>query len=127
MTDPIAKNHHPLFSRAAFWSFYKGAYAYDHQTGPNRALHMLGTILALWLLVACFTTLPIWWALAFPLVHALPGLLGHRLFERNHEIGDFRFAAGKYPNLWFIAANHIMTFEVLTYPLRALWRRIAPR
>jgi hypothetical protein len=59
-----------------------------------------------------------WWALAFPVVHAVPGLIGHRLFERNAQLGDVRVFQGEYPGLWFMAANHMMMIEVLTGWLR---------
>jgi hypothetical protein len=49
-------------------------------------------------------------------------LIGHRLFERNFVLGDLRFVDGHYPPLWFIVANHIMTWEVLARPFG--WRRI---
>jgi hypothetical protein len=107
-------SHEPNPSRQiTFWEFYRGAYRDDHTTWPNKLLHVVGTISGLVLVVASLTTIPIWWALVFPVVHAAPGLLGHRLFERNPELGDVRFVGGDYPGLWFIAANHIMTAQVL--------------
>jgi hypothetical protein len=105
-----------------FWTFYHGAYHNDHKTWPNRSLHIIGTLAGLALLVASVTIMPLWCALAFPVVHALPGLIGHRLFERNFVLGDLRFVDGHYPPLWFIVANHIMTWEVLARPFG--WRRI---
>ena len=54
-----------------------------------------------------------WFALAFPVVHALPGLIGHRLFERNAAVGDIRVTRKDHPPLWFIAGNHLMTVELL--------------
>lgn len=102
--------------RHAFWDFYCGPYHDDHRTWQNRALHLFGTLAGLALLVASVTLLPLWSALAFPVVHALPGLIGHRLFERNPVLGDVRFVRGHYPPLWFIAANHVMTWEVLARP-----------
>jgi hypothetical protein len=106
-----------------FWAFYHGAYRDDHQTWQNKALHIFGTLSGLALLVASLTIIPIWWSLAFPIVHAAPGLLGHRLFERNPELGDVRFVGGQYPSLWFIAANHVMTFEVLWHVITLRWLR----
>jgi hypothetical protein len=90
-----------------FWDFYHGAYANDHSCWPNRALHHAGVVSGLALLVASVTIIPIWWALAFPLLHALPGLIGHWLFERNAQIGDLRVFDGTYPGIWFMTANHI--------------------
>jgi hypothetical protein len=104
--------------RGSFIQFYRGAYRNDHSTWPNRALHIAGTIAGLMLLAASFTVIPMWWALAFPVVHAVPGLIGHRLFERNAQLGDVRVFQGEYPGLWFMAANHMMMIEVLTGWLR---------
>jgi hypothetical protein len=106
-----------------FWTFYHGAYRDDHQTWQNKALHIFGTLSGLALLVASVTIIPIWWALAFPIVHAAPGLLGHRLFERNAELGDLRFVGGHYPNLWFMAANHVMAFEAVLWAITFRWLR----
>jgi hypothetical protein len=99
--------------RGSFAQFYKGAYHDDHATMGNRALHIAGTLAGLALIVASLTILPIWWALAFPIVHAVPGLVGHRLFERNAVLGDVRVFRGQYPGHWYMLANHIMTAQVL--------------
>jgi hypothetical protein len=101
----------PKPPRGTFMDFYRGAYADDHAKWPNRALHMIGTFGGLALLIASVTILPIWWALAFPIVHAVPGLIGHRLFERNPELGDVRVFNGAYPGHWFMAANHLRAGE----------------
>ncbi len=94
-----------------FWAFYRGAYQEDHKAWQNKALHIFGTLSGVALLIASLTVIPIYCALAFPVVHAVPGLIGHRFFDRNLELGDVRFIGGKYPNLWFMAANHLMTGE----------------
>jgi hypothetical protein len=99
--------------RGNFMQFYHSAYRDDHSTWPNRAFHITGTIAGLTLLAASFTVIPVWWALAFPVVHAVPGLIGHRLFERNPEMGDMRVFHGNYPGLWYMAANHMMTAQTL--------------
>lgn len=97
-------------TRPGFSEFYRGDYAADHRHPANLALHAAGTIAGVVLLVAAATgAISWWWALAFPIVHAAPGLLGHRLFDRNAELGDLRVLHGNYPGYWFIAANHIMT------------------
>jgi hypothetical protein len=101
-------------ARPSFTEFYRGDYAADHQHPANLALHALGTIAGLALLAAAaLSAISPWWALAFPVVHAVPGLLGHRLFDRNAEVGDLRVLRGDYRGLWFIAANHIMTAGLL--------------
>ena len=106
-------------ARPTFAGFYRGEYADEHKHPVNRALHMLGTMAGLCWLAASATVLSPWWALAFPLVHAAPGLVGHRLFDRNLERGDLRVFSGSTPNWWFMVANHLMTFETLSgYRLR---------
>jgi hypothetical protein len=55
--------------------------------------------------------------------HAVPGLVGQRLVERNAAVGDLRVTRTDYRILWFIAANHVMTFELLTGQLRVRRRR----
>ena len=54
----------------------------------------------------------------YPLLHAAPGLLGHRLFERNLAVGDVRVTRSDYSPLWFIIANHRMTWDLLVSVLR---------
>jgi hypothetical protein len=110
----------PIANRPRFMEFYRGEYTADHRHPANIAAHMAGTIAGLALLAASLTSISFWWALAFPVVHAGPGLIGHRLFDRNVEKGDLRLLAGNTPNWWFMVANHIMTLAVLTgrYPPR---------
>ena len=111
--------------RSSFMQFYRGAYRDDHITRGNRTLHIAGTIAGLALLVASVTIIPIWWALAFPVVHAVPGLIGHRLFERNAKLGDVRVFQGGYPGHWFMAANHMMTARVFCDLVTLRWTRRA--
>jgi hypothetical protein len=104
--------------RGSFMQFYHGAYRDDHSAWPNRALHIAGTTGGLMLLAASVTVIPNWWALAFPVAHVVPGLIGHRLFERNAQLGDIRVFQGQYPGLWYMAANHMMTLYVFASLLR---------
>jgi hypothetical protein len=53
------------------------------------------------------------WGLLYPVVHAAPGLIGHRLFERNAEVGDIRLDRTDHPLWWFIIGNHLMFLDVL--------------
>jgi hypothetical protein len=104
----------PIDSRPSFAQFYRGDYADDHRHPANLLLHALGTCAGLALLwVAAVGSIAPWWTLAFPIVHAMPGLIGHRLFDRNADAGDLRVLRTDYPLLWFIAANHIMTLNLL--------------
>jgi hypothetical protein len=98
-----------------FDQFYAEVYREEHQNPVNIALHAGGTALSLMLLAAAAAGLiSPWWVLAYPLVHVGPGLIGHRLFERNPEVGDTRLGRTDFPLYWFIAANHRLTFRLLT-------------
>ncbi len=110
----------PAIARRSFMEFYRGEYVADHRHPANIAAHMAGTVAGLAVLGASATVITPWWALSFPVVHAVPGLIGHRFFDRNVERGDLRVLTGKTPNWWFMIANHLMTFAVLTgrYPPR---------
>ena len=108
--------------RPAFREFYADHYLPDHQHPANVALHVFGTLASTVGLVAALASPMPWLALLYPVVHAVPGLIGHRLFDRNLEIGDIRFVTGKFPNLWFIAANHILTASLLRNAVRRIFR-----
>jgi hypothetical protein len=103
----------PAAGRPGFDSFYRHHYLPEHRHPANRALHIAGTVAGLlWLPVALLGPQP-WLVLLFPVVHAVPGLVGHRLFERNPQVGDLRVLRKDFPALWFIAANHRLTAEAL--------------
>jgi hypothetical protein len=102
-------------TRIGFKRFYTEVFVPEHQHPINHGLHVLGTLLGLAYLPAVWLLLPLpWWArlaalLLFPLVHAAPGLIGHRLFERNAGVGDARWRRQDFSPLWFVAANHVLT------------------
>jgi hypothetical protein len=103
----------PSTPRPGFREFYSGTYLAEHRHPANIALHVLGTTASgLYLVAMLLSPLP-WLALFYPVVHALPGLVGHRLFERNVAVGDVRVLRTDFPAAWFIAANHRLTFDVL--------------
>jgi hypothetical protein len=109
-------------TRIPFRDFYADHYLADHKHPANIALHAVGTIgSAAFMAGALFSPMP-WLALLYPVVHAAPGLIGHRLFDRNAELGDLRFVGGKFPNLWFIAANHVLTASLLRDAVRRALR-----
>jgi hypothetical protein len=87
-------------------------------------LHAVGSLGGIALLIASVTVWPLWWGLAFPFVHAVPGLIGHRLFERNLSLGDVRMFDGDYPGLWFMAANHLRLIQMVwnAVTLRCLFK-----
>jgi hypothetical protein len=104
-----------MMTATRYPDFYATAYRADHRHPVNLALHIVGTLAGLALLAAAAVQLlPLWSALAFPIVHALPGLIGHRLFDRDAAVGDIRITRSDYPLWWFIRANHRMTWDVLT-------------
>jgi hypothetical protein len=101
--------------RPPFKIFYQDHYLAEHKVPANIALHLFGTIAAIGLLAAAaLGAISPWWAFAFPIVHAAPGLIGHRLFERNDAVGDVRVTRTDFPPHWFIAANHIFLVRMLT-------------
>jgi hypothetical protein len=113
---------HPASSRMTFKQFYATDYRADHQHPANLALHIIGVMLGLGLIVASLTIWPLWTLLGFPVVHAAPGLIGHRFFDRDEAVGDVRLRRTDFPLWWFIVANHMMTAQVLT----ARWSRATP-
>jgi hypothetical protein len=99
--------------KISFIQFYHQHFLKEHRHSINVGLHVLGTCLGILFLMLCVFYLPWYSALAFPVVHALPGLIGHRLFERNTEVGDVRVLRKDFSGLWFIAANHLLTYNLL--------------
>jgi hypothetical protein len=98
----------------SFSDFYRQVFLSEHQHPANIALHVIGTAVSgLLVIIALLGGCPLF-ALLYPVVHALPGLLGHRLFERNAAVGDVRVMRTDYPAIWFIAGNHRMTWELVT-------------
>jgi hypothetical protein len=104
-----------------FADFYRQVFLPEHQQPLNVALHVAGTVASMvWLPWVLMQGLP-WLALLYPVVHAAPGLLDHRFFERNMAVGDVRVTRKDYSPLWFIAGNHRMTWELMTRGF--YWRR----
>lgn len=109
-----------------FWTFYVSHFLQEHTHPLNVALHVVGTTASLayvggvlWWLREHWAQAP-WWSLPlalllYPVVHAAPGLLGHKLFEPNPNVGDLRVLRTDFPGYWFLAANHVMTFNILTF------------
>jgi hypothetical protein len=95
-----------------FNSFYRDHFIPEHTHPGNIALHVFGTLAGLALIAASFTIIPGWWALLFPVVHVGPGLIGHRLFDRNEAVGDMRVLRRDFPLWWFVLANHRMTVRI---------------
>ena len=108
--------------RSSFSQFYREVFLPEHRHPANVALHVLGTLAALVFLAGTLTLWQPWFALLFPVVHAGPGLVGHRLFERNAAVGDMRVTRKDFPALWFIAGNHRMSWELATRGFH--WRAV---
>jgi hypothetical protein len=102
-------------AKLTFTRFYQHVFLPEHQHPATVAMHVLGTLASSALIVAVMAGSIAWWlALLFPVVHAAPGLIGHRLFERNSLIGDVRVTRRDYPPLWFIVGNHRMLWDLVT-------------
>ena len=97
-----------------FERFYSEHFLPEHQHPVNVALHVLGTLLGLAFVPLALLSAWPWLVLLFPAVHAVPGLLGHRLLERNQAVGDLRVLRKDFSPLWFIWANHKLTWQLLT-------------
>jgi hypothetical protein len=110
-------------TNSEFMDFYREAYWEEHNVPMNLALHMLGTIAGVVLLIASATIISPWWALAFPIVHIVPGLIGHLLFERAEAIGYARIFRTDVPGWWFVAANHMMTAQMIWDFVTLRWLR----
>ncbi|NBT56470.1 MAG: DUF962 domain-containing protein [Betaproteobacteria bacterium] len=104
-----------------FEDFYQHVFLPEHTHPINVALHMLGTFAGLGYIIAVLTLPVLWWPalLVFPVVHAVPGLIGHRWLERNVAVGDARWRRTDFPGWWFIVANHRMTAERLRNAVKA--------
>jgi hypothetical protein len=97
-----------------FETFYLTVFLAEHQVPANVFLHVVATVVSAAFVVWCaFSPWP-WAAMAYPIVHGTPGILGHRLFERSLAVGDVRVTRTDYPLWWFIVANHRLTWEVMT-------------
>ncbi|MGE5126939.1 MAG: Mpo1-like protein [Betaproteobacteria bacterium] len=85
-----------LGSFGEFWPYYVS----QHRHPANRALHFLGTSLALAALASALLLGPLW-LLALPLAGYGPAWVGHLFFERNKP------ATFQYP-LWSLLADFRM-------------------
>ncbi len=97
-----------------FRQFYAQVFLAEHTRPMNIALHLAGTALSTAVLVTVGLGGSPWLLLAWPIAHAVPGLIGHRLFERDAAVGDVRLDRKDFPLWWFMVGNHVMTLAVLT-------------
>jgi hypothetical protein len=102
-------------TKMTYADFYTQTFLPEHSAKVTIATHMLGTLLGIAWLFACLVSANYFWIFMFPIVHAVPGLIGHRLAERNTEVGDIRITRKDFPLWWFIRANHRLTWETFTH------------
>jgi len=95
-----------------FETFYRETFLPEHRHPANVAMHALGVLGGVGLVVWALVIGQPLWALAWPAAHAAPGLLGHRLFERNAAVGDLRVTRKDAPSWWFILGNHRMVWDL---------------
>lgn len=107
-----------MLRRPGFRHFYREHFTAEHQHPANIGLHVFGTVASAGFMVFVLVSPAPWLALLYPVVHAVPGLVGHRLFERSTEVGDVRVLRRDFSPLWFIAGNHLLAVE----QARAGWR-----
>jgi hypothetical protein len=109
--------------KARFFDFYHDVFLSEHRDPRNVAFHVFGTLFSLACLMIPLTSEYPWMGLLYPVVHATPGLVGHRLFERDNRVGDLRVNRKDFSPIWFIAANHVMTADLL---LKGFYWRNSP-
>ena len=114
-------------SSIGFWAFYRDHFQAEHHHPINRGLHIVGTLLGTAFVPLALLSPWVWLVALYPVVHAAPGLLGHRLFERNAQVGDVRVLRKDFSPLWFIAGNHVLTYEAARAGLKWLAGRFARR
>jgi len=107
----------PPRSFEEFWPFYVA----QHLHPANRALHFLGTSLALAAAAAALTLSP-WWLLAVPLAGYGPAWAGHFLFEKNrpasfrHPLWSLRGDLRMYALLWRDRMDPELARALALYP-----------
>lgn len=96
-----------------FWKFYENDFKKEHTVPLNIALHVLGTLSSVFFVCWVLWTGRWFMLILYPVVHAAPGLLGHKLFESNPNVGDLRVFRNDFPGYWFLIGNHVMTVQVM--------------
>ena len=100
-------------SQTTFTGFYQQHFLPEHQVPANRWLHGLGVALSSLLFPLAGLLAQPWILLAYPFALALPGLLGHRLFEANAAVGHVRITRQDAPKRWFWWANYVLAWDLL--------------
>lgn len=98
-----------------FDEFYTTVFLKEHQNKWNISFHVAGTLASVYLLSGVATgKYRFRHLLAYPVLLALPGLIGHRLFEPSPQVGDLRVLRDEFPAYWFLVGNYVMTCDVLS-------------
>ncbi len=100
--------------KTTYADFYPTVFLAEHRSTIAIGTHVFGTLLGFVWLVFALATKHCWLVLLFPVVHAVPGLIGHRIAERNPNVGDIRITRKDFPLWWFIVGNHQMTWQLVT-------------
>lgn len=104
----------PLIS-SKFNEFYTTVFVKEHQNSWNVGFHAAGTLASVYLVSGVLTgKYKFRHLLGFPVLLAVPGLIGHRLFEPSPQVGDLRVLRDDYPAYWFLFGNFVLTYDVLT-------------
>ena len=101
-------------ARLPFGRFFSQVFLKEHTHPINVVLHVLGTASSIVLVVYVIAQRRPLALLLWPVLNIVPGLIGHRLFERNSDVGDMRFMRTDYPGMWFLLGNHVMLWELVT-------------
>lgn len=102
-----------MSDKPRFIHFYRTQYREEHHVSANVAFHLVGVAAGLAVIAASLTLWPLWTILLFPVAHVVPGLLGHRLFERDATVGDTRLLRTDVPVWWFLLANHMLLIDLI--------------
>ena len=98
-----------------FWPFYVG----EHRDPRSRALHYVGTTLAIGTIATAAVTLNPTWLLLTPVVGYAPAWIGHFVIEKN------RPATFKYP-VWSLRGDLRMLSYALAGKMGAEIERLYP-
>lgn len=97
-----------------FWPYYLG----EHRSAASRALHYVGTVSSLGVLLAGIFVSP-WCLLAIPFVGYVPAWVGHFGIERNQP------ATFGYPG-WSLRGDYKMFWLAITGRLGAELEKLPP-
>ena len=112
-SDHITLQHNRCLRAITVLGICRQHFLPEHQHPINQGLHVVGTIGSTVFAAAALISSRPWLALLYPIVFTVPGLLGHRIFERNMDVGDMRITRKDFPPHWFIIGNYLLSYELL--------------